>query len=540
MSLDEIKDSQERLESQRRKFYESDAGDGTKRADQYLHGAKLWMCIISIMLCMFLVALDQTISFTILVQVSEKFRSFEKLTWITSSFVLGIGCTAQVWGRLSIIFGRRWVMLASVFLFEVGSLVCSVSKSMNMLIGGRAIQGVGGAGIQACVMNIATEVTTIDKKPMIMALVSVTFVAASVIGPILGGVFTSYSTWRWCFYINLCFAAVIVPLFLYSFRPKTPAGSLLEKTKKIDYPGAVTMVAGLVLILLAISFGDNEFKWNSAAIICLFVIGGVLLILFCIWDFFFAQEPLLPLEIVATYGVTVSVVQLSTVYGSFMVLSQFLVVYFQTLHNESAFHAGLSLLPSVIPLVLGAVFTGLLIQKTRHVKLYGLIGTTFASIGVGILTLLQADSAPSKRYGLQVLYGLGVGVTFQAPMMSVQLCCPKTPGSTILAMTFIYFGRSVATALFSQLGEAIYTATLRKKFSHIQPLIPDINLELVVSNSQLLHTLDAQSQTLIKKAMMDCIRNAFYLSLALMLIGSISAVIMSNKRIPPKDEVERD
>ncbi|KAG7795751.1 hypothetical protein KL944_005242 [Ogataea haglerorum] len=105
MSSDEIKDSQERLESQKRKFYESDAGDGTKRSEQYLHGAKLWMCVSSIMLCLFLVALDQTISFTILVQVSEKFRSFEKLTWITSAFVLGIGCTAQVWGRLSIIFG---------------------------------------------------------------------------------------------------------------------------------------------------------------------------------------------------------------------------------------------------------------------------------------------------------------------------------------------------------------------------------------------------------------------------------------------------
>ncbi|KAH3671317.1 hypothetical protein OGAPHI_000540 [Ogataea philodendri] len=539
MSTQETIQKIESIQEEPKKFFESDAGDGTSRKDQYLHGTKLVMCISSIMMCMFLVALDQTISFTILVKVSESFNSYEKLTWITSSFLLALGCTAQIWGRLSIIFGRRWIMLSSIIIFEIGSLISGVAKSMDMLIGGRAMQGVGGAGIQACVMGIATEVTTIDKKPMILAMIGVVFVVASILGPIIGGLFTTYTTWRWAFYINLCFAGPILPLFLFSFRPQTPKGGLMEKVKRIDYLGAVLMIASLVLLLLPLSFGGNEYKWNSGVVIGLFVAGGVLGIAFCVWDFFFAENAVLPREIITTMGVVTSALSVSFSYAGFVVVTQFLVIYFQNIHNQTAFHAGLSLLPMVISLVLSNVVGGIVSQKTRHVKLIALVGVVLSFVGIGILTLLEKDSPNSKRYGLQVLYGLGVGLAFQPPLVAAQLACPKTPGSTILTMTFIYFGRGIATAVFSQIAQAIYTATLRTKIGHI-PSPDGVNLESVINNTELLATLDSSTGNMVKQAIMESIKNTFYLSMGLVAVFTIATILMPNTRIPPKDHIEKE
>ena len=116
-------------------FRESDAGDGTVREDHILTGSKFYFCVISLVLCMFLVALDQMITAAVLTNISNHFHEFNKMTWITAAFLMPMGCFAQVWGRLSINFGRKWTMVSGIILFEIGSLISGISTSMNMFIG---------------------------------------------------------------------------------------------------------------------------------------------------------------------------------------------------------------------------------------------------------------------------------------------------------------------------------------------------------------------------------------------------------------------
>ncbi|GME71749.1 unnamed protein product [Ambrosiozyma monospora] len=189
---------------------------------QILHGAKLAMCVFSTCLCLFLMALDQTITAAIISEVSTKFKSFDEITWITSGFFLGTGALCQVWGQVSTIWGRKWVMVLGILIFELGSLICAVSQSMKMLIVGRVIQGMGGANIQTLNTMICAEVTTMELRPVVFSMIPIVFMIASVIGPIVGGLFATYVSWRWCFYINLCFGGVILPIFIFSFNPKTP------------------------------------------------------------------------------------------------------------------------------------------------------------------------------------------------------------------------------------------------------------------------------------------------------------------------------
>ncbi|CAL1189227.1 unnamed protein product [Candida parapsilosis] len=146
--LPEDLEDQSSVGSRHGHFKESDAGDGTLREDQYIHGPRLVLCFVSLFLCLFLFALDQTIVATILSTVGNKFDAFENVGWLSSGFLLTMAVFIQPYGKLSIIFGRKWSMVVAIVIFEAGSLMCALASSMNVLIGGRVLAGVGGAGIQ--------------------------------------------------------------------------------------------------------------------------------------------------------------------------------------------------------------------------------------------------------------------------------------------------------------------------------------------------------------------------------------------------------
>ncbi|CAH6723995.1 hypothetical protein CLIB1444_26S00144 [[Candida] jaroonii] len=144
-----------------KKFIEADAGDGTTREEQYLHGAQLLACVISLALNMFLVGLDQTIVSTVLTEVSNDFHSFDKVSWAATGFLLPLTVFTAIWGKLSIAFGRKYLLLATL-IFEAGSLMCALSQNMNTFIGGRVIAGIGGSCIQSLCFIIIAEVVNIN------------------------------------------------------------------------------------------------------------------------------------------------------------------------------------------------------------------------------------------------------------------------------------------------------------------------------------------------------------------------------------------
>ncbi|GME73505.1 unnamed protein product [Ambrosiozyma monospora] len=205
---EKINDTDAEAEAPNEEENKANVGESGGHDDsQVLHGPKFIMCILSTCLCLFLIALDQTITAAILSEVANKFKSFDKIAWITAGFFLGTGALGQVWGQVSTIWGRKWVMILGIVVFESGSLICALSNSMSLLIAGRVIQGMGGANIQTLAMMICSEVSSVDARPVVFSLVPITFTIASVVGPVVGGAFATYVSWRWCFYINLCFVS---------------------------------------------------------------------------------------------------------------------------------------------------------------------------------------------------------------------------------------------------------------------------------------------------------------------------------------------
>lgn len=541
--LNEIESQTNRTDNRKpKKFIESDAGDGTRREDQYLHGIKLVFCMISIFLCLFLVALDQTIVVTLLTKVGNEFNSFDKIGWLASGFLLSMAVLTATWGKISIIMGRKVTMYVAIILFEIGSLICGLSNSMGLLIGGRVIAGIGGGGIQSLVFVIISEVIPIEKRPIGIAILASTFAVASVLGPLIGGAFTNQVTWRWCFYINLPAGSLALVFFFFSFNPPKPKGNLREKLKIIDYIGTVLLTGGLVVFLLALTLGaGSDYSWNSAGVISCFVVGGFVIILFIIWNFKFSKNQIIPYEIIAIPQVIASAVTFFAMFGYFMTVILYVSIYFQVIHGAGAWQSGVQLLALIIPVVISSLAGGGLMYGSGYVKPFSVAAGILGPIGCGLLTLLDVYSPSSQKIGLLIVVGVSCGFQMQAVLILLQLAAPKTPGGTILSTTFASFCKSLGGTIGADLADAVYSLTFKsvykKAIAHqtnpdILSELKNIDAGVLVDSTELIQKLSPVTQHFVKVQCMHAIRNVYYMAIGFSVLAFISCLFTTNKKLP--------
>lgn len=532
-------------------FVEADAGDGTKAEDQYLHGAALVFALSLAVLCLFLTALDMTIVATILTVVSNKFGDADKIGWLTAGFMLPMAVLAATWGKVLIIFGRKWTMIVAVVLFEVGSVVSATANDMDTLIGGRVISGIGGGGIQTMVFIMMLELVPIQRRPLAMALVAATFAVSSVLGPLLGGAFTDNVLWRWCFYINLPIGGVALAFLVVFFNPPKPKGNILSKLKMIDYLGVFLFAAGMVLVLLGLTFGGVEFPWRSAAVICCFVIGGVVLVGWGVWNFKFSKNPILPADVVSSVQVSAAAVQMCCMYGGFLAQVIYLALYFQVVRNATAWKSGLHLLPMIIATTLSAGSLGAFVRRTRLVKPLAICGACLQLIGGGLVCLLDVDSPQLKQIGLLIIGGVGTGFSMQLIMLLAQLAAPKTPGGMIMSTTYVNMMRAVGGTIASDLGQTVFQLTIKNKFATYLASHPEFaeglgayahDLKDFVKAPDLINKLPTATRDTARVLVMDGFRNVYYFAIGLQAVAFILVWFTTWQKMPkdapkkPKDE----
>lgn len=526
-----------------KKFLQSDAGDGTKASQQYLHGYRLVFTLASLVITLFIVALDQTIVLTLLTQVSSEFGSFTKVGWLTSGFMLPMACLAPSYGKVSIAFGRRNTLAAAIVIFEIGSLISALAQNMDMLIGGRVIQGIGGGAIQAMVIVILSESVPIHKRALAMALIGVTFSVASVCGPFIGGAFTTHVTWRWCFYVNLPIGGVALGMLLAAFHPPPPQGAIWEKLAKIDFVGTFLMVAGLVLVLLALTFGGNEFTWNSATVIVLFVVGGVVLLAFIGWNFLLSKEPLIEGKVVTVPQIVAASLCACFSFMFFMGLLNYLAIYFQFIHNASAWQSGIDLLPFIITVSLSSTFNGVFMRYSHYIKIPMMISAIFGPLGVGLVLLLDRDSTIATQIGVLIPAGVSVGFQFQSTLLAAQVKAPgHIEGSMIMVTVFLNFCKSLGGVLGVVTSQVMLLARSRvylgEDIKNSGNLSANASVPTLLHSPELIWNLPQPLRNAPLDAVMKALKDVFYLNLAFAVMALFCALFTTNKKIPKKNQVQ--
>ncbi|KAF1829902.1 MFS general substrate transporter [Decorospora gaudefroyi] len=443
--------------------------DGRK----YPSGWKLAAVGLGLALGTFLLALDSTILATAVPRITDKFRSLEDVSWYQSAYLLTLSAFQLTWGKMYELFSIKWVYLASVTLFEIGSAICGAAPNSETLIVGRAIAGLGGAGLYSGALVIIAHTVRLEKRPLYTGLLGAVFGIASVAGPLLGGAFTDKVSWRWCFYINLPIGAVTIAIIVFLFPQATQtigSHTWRERLRRFDLLGTALFVPGIVCLLLAMQWGGTRYSWSSGRIIALFVLFGVLALAFVAVQIWKPERATVPPEILLHRSVSGSIFFIFTLGAAFLTLSYYLPIWFQAVKGVSAVKSGIMNLPMLLGLVISSMLAGGMVTKFGYYNPFMIASSIITSIGAGLTTLFEPDTSHSKWIGFQFILGFGIGLGLQQPAMVVQNVLPLKQVPTATAM--VVFAQTLGGAIFVAAAQAAFSNELADTLAAKAPQIP--------------------------------------------------------------------
>ncbi|KAF7332448.1 Major facilitator superfamily transporter [Mycena kentingensis (nom. inval.)] len=513
----------------------------------YPKGFELALIMIAISLTVFLVSLDTTISATAIPKITDQFHSLNDIGWYGSAYMLTTASFQLLFGRFYTHLNLKWVYLAAVVIFELGSLICGVAPNSKALIVGRAVAGLGASGLYTGSLIVIANTVPLEKRPMFNGLINGLFGIASVVAPLLGGAFAEKSTWRWCFYINLPIGGLTILTVLFFFKPpksahkNTPeanSASLFKRVAKYDPIGTAIFIPAIVCLLLALQWGGSTYAWKSGHIIGLLVTCFVLLAAFVGVQFWAQENATVPPRIL-TYRSVVAGCIFSFCLGSAnFVLVYFLPVWFQAIKNVSAIQSGINSLPMIIALAISAIITGGLLAVVGYYTPFMIFSSTLMAVGAGLMTTFKASGTSSGKWiGFQVLFGFGFGAGMQQSMMAVQ---------TVLDMKDVPTG--VALLMFIQtLGGALFVSVAQNVFTNrfVHGIIHDIN-NPDLSPSTILNAGATSIRSVVPATLLGPVLEvynsalvaAFYVAAAMAALSMVGSLLMEWRSVKGKKKGE--
>ncbi|KAJ5180495.1 MFS transporter [Penicillium capsulatum] len=502
---------------------------------------KLVLVTIALASAVFCMSLDATILATAIPKITTEFDSLGDVAWYGSSYLFTTCAVQLLFGKLYTFYSTKWMFLLGLLVFEIGSLVCGLAPNSTALIIGRSIAGLGGAGIFSGAIIIIATALPLRIRPIYTGLLASMHGVASVAGPILGGAFTDHVTWRWCFYINLPFGgltAIFVVLFLPSNNTLITGLDWKEQLKQFDLPGTFFLVPAVICLLLALQWGGSAYPWSNGRIVALFVLFGVLFIIFLGVQVLQKDRATIPFRIMKNRNIWGAVWYVVFLGGAMFIFTYYLPIWFQAVKGVSATQSGIDNLPSLIGLVIFSLIGGALASAIGYYTPLLLVSSVITTIGSGMLSTLEVNSSIGYWFGYQVLLSAGGGLGAQNVMLVAQVAV--APEEMAMATSILIFTQTLSTSVFLAVGQSVFQNRLA---ANLASTIPEIG-ELSVAQSGATGFRDnfsASQLPLALQAYNEALVQTFYVAVAtsvLSLVGPIFMEWLSLKEKPGKNEDE--
>ncbi len=488
-----------------------------------------------LMIAMLLAQLDNMIVAPALPTIVGDLGGLNHLSWVVTAYILASTVSTPIWGKLGDLFGHKLTFMTSIAIFLVGSALCGVSQDMSQLILFRAFQGVGAGGLIVGIMSVIGMLLSPRERGKYIGVMMAVMPAAMIAGPLIGGFITDHASWRWAFYVNIPLG--IISLFVIWSTLHLTHEQRSDEKVTVDWAGATVLTAWVTALILAITWGGNQYDWGSWQIVGLEVITLVGLGIFLLVERR-ATHPIIGLHLFRirnfSLATAMGFVAGFAMFGAITFLPQFQ----QFVQGQSATSSGLLLMPMMLSAVVFSIGGGQVISRTGHYKAFPIVGTALLGIGLALFSTMGLDTPIGVTALYMVVLGAGMGCLMQTTNLiaqnSVQL---RDLGSATGTSTFV-----------RNLGGSLGVAALGAIYAHhVTTALTDAGVPGMTTQSTTsltpaaLQALPASVQAVFQTAVADGTQAIFFWSALVTILGFAAAwfiqqVPLRTSNVPVKSE----
>lgn len=487
---------------------------------------QIMLVLAGVMSGMFLASLDQSIVGVALPRITSELGGLNHLAWVVTAYLLASTATTPIWGKISDLYGRKKIFQLAIIVFLVGSVLCGAAQNMPMLIGSRAIQGIGGGGLMAIALAIIGDVIPPRERGKYQGYFGAVFGVSAVAGPLLGGWLTDAISWRWIFYINI--PVGIAALIITSIALQMPVS---RRDHKIDWTGAGLVVGGVSSFLLYLNWAGDHWGWGDPRSLGLVLLTVVSTALFIVVENR-VDEPIIPMDLFKN-----QIFSIANIFGFVMGFAMFggiifLPIYFQGVMGFSATESGLAMIPMIAGLLTMSITSGALITRYGRYKIFPVVGSAIVGVGLLLLSTIQMDTPYWTIAIFAFVFGAGLGLTMQTIVVAVQNAVSMSVMG--IATSAVTFTRSLGGAV----GTAAFGALLNSRLStHLADDLGTAGLPIetgspeVASNSiQSMQALEEPMRSIVLGAYTHAVTDLFLFALPAVILAFVVSLFL--KEIP--------
>ncbi|KAJ1951789.1 hypothetical protein EC988_003908 [Linderina pennispora] len=453
---------------------------------------------------MFAIGLNTALDGIVYFPIAQHFNDIQRASWIVNSYLITTTALQPIYGKCSDLVGRVPILAISVIFMFIGSLLSGVSSSMDMIIVSRAIQGIGGAGMYTLVNIIIADLFPERKRGELMSYSSASWSFASAAGTIIGGAIVERSTWRVVFWVNVATSVLSGAVIATIMRLPKPSGTRREKLDRVDFGGSVISLASIVLVLLALSWGGQQYPWSSARVISCIVVGVAIGILFVYYEANHTKEPILPMYLFKTRNVALAVlghlVFGAVTYAPLIFIPQWALV----VKNTTPITSGLYTMPLPIAEGFAVVIAGVLVTRFGR-----------------------------YRECIMVLYGVGFGACIQTLILTAQVGAAGRDSATVT--TACLFMRSLGSMIVVAVMSTVSENKRKTEFAKVTALFPDYadSIARISKSQSLIHRIALPDEVFrrIVEVFMTSMRSAFTALVPFSVLFFLAVLFVEHKRL---------